>query len=98
MHSLHAELVNNLATEEAFFKNSSRLHDGPLATGNMVLSLVVLFFVVAMSCLVIYRTIGLLGSEIRRSPVEVGSESPIIYDGFYDHPRWLGMGFLNHQQ
>ena len=23
---------------------------------------------------------------------------PIIYDGFQHHPRWLGMGFLNHQQ
>ena len=23
---------------------------------------------------------------------------PIIYDGFYTSKRWLGMGFLNHQQ
>ena len=26
------------------------------------------------------------GSEIRRSPVEVGSLSTIIYDGFQKHP------------
>ena len=32
------------------------------------------------------------------SPVEVGSWNPIFYDGFGIHPRWLGMGFLNHQQ
>ena len=23
---------------------------------------------------------------------------PSVYDGFQHHPRWLGMGFLNHQQ
>ena len=27
-----------------------------------------------------------------------GSWNPIIYKGFQKHPRWLGMGFLNHQQ
>ena len=37
---------------------------------------------------------GLLMAEIRRSPVEVGSWNPIIYVGFYDHPRWLALGFL----
>ena len=35
------------------------------------------------------------GSEIRRSPVEVGS----LYHYSQDiHPMWLGMGFLNHQR
>ena len=23
---------------------------------------------------------------------------PILYDGFHHHPRWLALGFLNHQQ
>ena len=36
--------------------------------------------------------------KIRVSPVEVGSWNPIIYYGLLHHPRWLGMGFLNHQQ
>ena len=36
------------------------------------------------------------GSEILRSPVQVGSLSHRL-QGFI-HPRWLGMGFLNHQQ
>ena len=38
------------------------------------------------------------GSEIRRSPAEVGNLSPWFYQGFCDHPRWLALGFLNHQQ
>ena len=38
------------------------------------------------------------GSEIRRSPVEGMVVYPIFYDGFGIHPRWLGMGLLNHQQ
>ena len=38
------------------------------------------------------------GEEILRSPVEVGSENPIIYKVWMHYPRWLGMGFLNHQQ
>ena len=29
---------------------------------------------------------------------EVGSWNPIIYRVLYLNPRWLGMGFLNHQQ
>ena len=38
------------------------------------------------------------GSEIQRSPVEVGSLSTIIYHGFYwiIHPRWL-LGDFSHQ-
>ena len=38
------------------------------------------------------------GSEIRRSPADVGNLSPWFYQGFCDHPRWLALGFLNHQQ
>ena len=38
------------------------------------------------------------GSEILRSPVEVGSWNPIIYKVLETSQRWLGMGFLNHQQ
>ena len=37
------------------------------------------------------------GSEIRRSPVDVGSLSHYL-QVFTIHLRWLGMGFLNHQQ
>ena len=35
-----------------------------------------------------------------RKPVDttVGSGSTSIYDGFQTNARWLGMGFLNHQQ
>ena len=37
------------------------------------------------------------GSEIRQTqPVELGTLSH-DFRGFI-HPRWLGMGFLNHQQ
>ena len=35
----------------------------------------------------------LLMEEIRRSPVEVGSLSHDL-QGFYHHPRWLALGFL----
>ena len=35
--------------------------------------------------------------QIWRSPVEVDSWNPIIY-GVFIHPRWLALGFLNHQQ
>ena len=42
LHSLHAELVNNLATEEAFL-TTLHVFMMDLAMGNMVLSLVVLF-------------------------------------------------------
>ena len=39
------------------------------------------------------------GSEIRRSPVEGKVVyHPIYLQGFQIHPRWLGMGFLKHQQ
>ena len=38
----------------------------------------------------------LLMAEIWRSPVEVGSL--YLYLQGFIHPRWLGMGFLNHQQ
>ena len=37
------------------------------------------------------------GSEIRLSPVEIGSLSHYLH-GFYTSNQWLGMGFLNHQQ
>ena len=43
-----------------------------------------------------HRKVILLMAEIRRSPVEVGSWSH--YLRYFIHPRWLGMGFLNHQQ
>ena len=35
--------------------------------------------------------------EIQRSPVEGKVVYPMIYKGFI-HPRWLALGFLNHQQ
>ena len=35
--------------------------------------------------------------EIRRSPVDM-VVYPHYLQGFSHHPRWLGMGFLNHQQ
>ena len=37
------------------------------------------------------------GSEIRRSPVEVGSLWPIMYKVSKTSKRWLALGFLNHQ-
>ena len=37
------------------------------------------------------------GSEIRRSPAEVGSFTP-LFTRFQKHPRWFFAGFLNHQQ
>ena len=37
------------------------------------------------------------GSEIRRSPVELGGLSHYL-QGLKNHPRWLALGFLNHQQ
>ena len=40
----------------------------------------------------------LLMEEIRRLPVEVGSLSSHYLQGFFTSKRWLGMGFLNHQQ
>ena len=44
-----------------------------------------------------YATVD--GSEIRRSPAEVGRLTVIpLFTGFEGHPRWLALGFLNHQQ
>ena len=39
----------------------------------------------------------LLMAEIRETPVEGKVVYLIIYKGFI-HPRWLALGFLNHQQ
>ena len=39
-----------------------------------------------------------LMAEIRRSPVEVKVVEIPFFTRFQEHPRWLGMGFLNHQQ
>ena len=33
-----------------------------------------------------------------RLVVEIYHYIPWIFSGFYDHPRWLSLGFLNHQQ
>ena len=38
------------------------------------------------------------GSEIRQSPVEVGSASPNLRRVLAPSKRWLALGFLNHQQ
>ena len=44
-----------------------------------------------------YSTIE--GSEIRETPVEVGSFFHIIYEGFYIYTSQVVIaGFLNHQQ
>ena len=40
----------------------------------------------------------MLQKSIRRSPVEVGSLSHFLPGFWAPSKRWLGMGFLNHQQ
>ena len=48
-----------------------------------------------ISCHIIFRVFGTVDGR-NPAPVEVGSVSHYL-QGFIN-PRWLGMGFLNHQQ